>query len=129
MRKLSDFKPTDIGPKDIERCQWLLQSFLRPSDDGEYESYYVPVMAACAGVGQENCLMHWVHWVLRGHHGAKPENIRPFKWKGLGNHAGHTTLYRLAKEQDADWTKKLPSDLSFSLQQAQQLAIVRSIQS
>ena len=38
-----------------KRCQWLLQEFLRPSEDGEYEDYYVPVMAACAGVG-EYCL-------------------------------------------------------------------------
>ena len=28
-----------------------LSNFLRPSEDGEYESYYVPVMAACAGIG------------------------------------------------------------------------------
>ena len=109
----TDFQPTTATARDIQRCQWLLQNFLRPSDDGEYESYFVPLMAACAGVGGE-LWDHWVHWVRRGHHGHKPENTRPSKWKGLGNHAGHTTLYRLAKEQDADWTKRLPPELSFS---------------
>ena len=105
---------TAAGTQDVKRCSWLLTEFLRPSDDGEYESYYVPVLAACAGVGEE-VFDDWVTWVLKGHHGEKPENIKPFKWKGLGNHAGHTTLYRLAKQQDPDWTKKLPEHLRFSL--------------
>ena len=68
------------------------------SDDDEYESYYVPVMAACAGVGHV-LFDNWVEWVLRGHHGHKEENIRPFKWRGLGKYAGHTKLYSLAKKQ------------------------------
>ena len=108
-----DFQPTTASPKDVARCQWLLQHFLQPSDDGEYESYFVPIMAACAGVGGE-LWEHWVDWVRRGHHGNKPENTRPSKWRGLGHHAGHTTLYKLAKKQDADWTKHLPPELSFS---------------
>ena len=33
-------------------------------------------MAACAGVG-EALFDNWVNWVLRGHHGEKPENIAP----------------------------------------------------
>ena len=52
-------------------------------------------------------------WVLRGHHGDKPENIMPFKWKGLGNYSGPTTLYSLAKKQDPAWTSKLPHELRF----------------
>ena len=69
-------------------------------------------MAACAGVG-EIIFDDWVDWVLRGHHGEKPENILPFKWRGLGNFAGHTTLYGMAKRQDYAWTSKLPSNLAF----------------
>ena len=84
----------------------------RTSSDDEYESYYVPVMAACAGVGHV-LFDDWVDWVLRGHHGHKEENIRPFKWKGLGKYAGHTKLYSLAKKQDPNWTSKLPRDLRF----------------
>ena len=103
---------SDVTDQDIKRCQWLLTNFLRPSEDGEYESYYVPVMASCAGVG-EQLFDAWVDWVLKGHHGEKPENIQPFKWKGLGSFSGHTTLYSLAKKQDPNWTKKLPSDLAF----------------
>lgn len=107
-----DFQSADVTEIDIKRCQWLLQNFLRPSQDGEYESYYVPVMASCAGIG-EVVFDDWVDWVLRGHHGEKPDNIKPFKWKGLGSYSGHTTLYSLAKKQDPDWTNKLPTDLQF----------------
>ncbi len=106
------FDTADISKQDIERCKWILEHFLEPTDDGEYESRYVPVMAACAGVGGE-LFDSWVDWVLRGHHGHKEENIRPFKWKGLGNYAGHTTLYSLAKKQDPTWTQKLPTSLRF----------------
>ena len=109
---VSDFVHSDVTDIDIERCQWLLENFLRPSEDGEYESYYVPVLAACAGVGQ-SLFDSWVAWVLKGHHGEKRENILPFKWKGLGNYSGHTTLYAMAKKQDASWTSKLPSKLRF----------------
>ena len=107
-----DFAKSDVTDIDVKRCQWLLQHFLRPSEDGEYEEYYVPVLAACAGIG-EQVFDHWVTWVLKGHHGEKPENILPFKWRGLGNYSGPTTLYSLAKKQDANWTSSLPSELRF----------------
>ena len=107
-----NFVASDVTDIDIKRCQWLLESFLRPSEDGEYESYYVPVMAGCAGVG-EPLFDSWVEWVLKGHHGEKPDNIAPFKWRGLGSYTGHTTIYSLAKKQDPDWTRKLPSNLRF----------------
>ena len=108
----TNFTSSEVTDIDIRRCKWLLNEFLRPSEDGEYESYYVPVMAACAGVG-EPLFDTWVDWVLRGHHGEKQENTAAFKWRGLGSFSGHTTLYSLAKKQDADWTRKLPSDLRF----------------
>lgn len=108
----TDFIPSSCEEIDVKRCQWLLREFLRPSDDDEYESYYVPVMAACAGIGSV-IFDDWVEWVLRGHHGLKEENIRPFKWKGLGKYAGHTKLYSLAKQQDASWTSRLPASLRF----------------
>ena len=110
--EISNFTASDITQQDLDRCKWLLSNFLRPSEDGEYESYYVPVMAACAGIG-EAIFDDWVEWVLSGHHGEKPDNIAPFKWRGLGSYSGHTTLYSLAKKQDPDWTKKLPSNLRF----------------
>jgi predicted P-loop ATPase len=108
----AEFNSSDCEEIDIRRCKWLLQEFLRPSEDDEYESYYVPVMAACAGVGQV-LFDDWVDWVIRGHHGEKEENIRPFKWRGLGKYAGHTKLYSLAKKQDPNWTRQLPPDLRF----------------
>ena len=108
----TEFVHSDCEDIDVRRCQWLLREFLRPSDDDEYESYYVPVMAACAGVGGV-LFDDWVDWVIRGHHGHKEENIRAFKWKGLGKYAGHTKLYSLAKKQDPNWTSKLPRDMRF----------------
>ena len=109
----TDFIKSDVTDLDIKRSQWLLEHFLRPSDDGEYESYYVPVMAACAGIG-EAVFNSWTEWVLKGHHGSKPENLMPHKWRGLGQRSNHTTLYSLAKKQDPNWTRQLPSNLRFS---------------
>jgi predicted P-loop ATPase len=110
--EVSNFVRSDVTDIDIKRCIWLLENFLRTSDDGEYESYFVPVMAACAGVG-EPLFDAWVDWVSRGHHGEKQENMQPFKWRGLGNFAGHTTLYGMAKRQDYAWTSHLPENLRF----------------
>ena len=42
----TDFVATDCSDADVKRCRWLLQEFLRPSEDGEYEDYYLPVMTA-----------------------------------------------------------------------------------
>ena len=111
-RPACSFSAADISDIDIQRCQWLLTDFLRPSEDGEYESYYVPVMAACAGIGEVmfDC---WVEWVLKGHHGQKDENTKAFKWRGLGNYSGHTTIYSLAKKQNPHWTSCLPDHLRF----------------
>ena len=55
-------------------------------------------MAACAGVGGD-LFDNWVDWVLRGHHGEKDENTKPFKWRGLGKHSGPAKLYSLAKNK------------------------------
>ncbi len=108
----TNFVAADVTDLDIRRCQWLLRNFLTPSEDGEYEDRYVPVMAACAAMG-EPLFDDWVDWVLRGHHGEKRENIQPWKWKGLGNHSGPAKLYSLAKRQDSSWTSQLPPELRF----------------
>ena len=109
---VTDFVAAEVSDRDIKRCQWLLSNYLTPSEDGEYESYYVPVMAACAAMGQP-LFDSWVDWVLRGHHGEKPENILPFKWRGLGNYSGPAKLYSLAKKQCSNWTSQLPPELRF----------------
>lgn len=108
----TDFVASDVTNADIKRCQWLLRNFLIPSEDGEYETRYVPVMAACAAIGQP-VFDDWVDWVLRGHHGEKNENIQPFKWRGLGNHSGPAKLYSLAKKQSSSWSSQLPAELRF----------------
>ncbi len=108
----TDFVASDVTQADINRCKWLLRNFLTPSEDGEYETRYVPVMAACAAIGQP-VFDDWVDWVLRGHHGEKNENIQPFKWRGLGNHSGPAKLYSLAKRQSSNWSSQLPPELRF----------------
>ena len=108
----TDFVASDVTDMDVKRCQWLLANFLLPSEDGEYETRYVPVMAACAAIGQP-VFDDWVDWVLRGHHGEKRENIQPFKWRGLGNHSGPAKLYSLAKRQSSSWSSQLPAELRF----------------
>ena len=108
----TDFIASDVTDMDINRCRWLLRNFLTPSEDGEYETRYVPVMAACAAIGQP-LFDDWVDWVLRGHHGEKNENIQPFKWRGLGNHSGPAKLYSLAKRQNSNWSSQLPPELRF----------------
>lgn len=107
-----EFEKVDVQQIDIDRCRWLLKHAIAPSNDGEYEEVYVPVMAACASVGEE-IFNDWVDWVLRGHHGHKRENTQPFKWRGLGTRSGHTKLYAMAKAQDPEWTSRLPDDLKF----------------
>ena len=56
----SECDVTDIRCKSLPVVATIL---LRPSEDGEYEDYYVPVMAACAGMGQV-LFDDWVDWVL-----------------------------------------------------------------
>ena len=70
-------------------------------------------MAACAGVGRSSCLTIGLTWVLKAAITVRNLiTLRPFKWKGLGQYAGHTTLYSFAKKQDPNWTRELPDHLS-----------------
>ena len=114
-----EFIRSDITELDLKRCQWLLDHFIYVTEDGEYEdgntpnrSGYVQVLAACAGIG-EGIFDNWVDWVSRGHHGHKPGNMMPFKWKGIGKFGGHKRLYGIAKKQNANWRLELPNELKF----------------
>jgi hypothetical protein len=99
---------------DIQRCIWLLENFLRPSEEGEYNEYYVPVMFACASIG-DVIANAWITWVSKGHHGNKPENMDPrLKWRGSKRTFGPASIYKLAKQQDPTWARQLPFDLQFS---------------
>ena len=109
----------DITNLDIDRCIWLLEHFIEPSGDGEYNERYVPITAACAAIG--NAMVDaWIDWVSRGHHGEKRENMNPErKWRGLGDRSGPASIYAIAKRQDLDWKKYLPQHLWFGGQNAQ----------
>ena len=107
---------TDI---DIMRCRWLLDHFLDTSEDGEYNDIYLPVMFACAGIGDQvaDC---WSNWVMRGHHGSNPQNADPaYKWRSVQSRSGPASLYKLAKKQDPYWASKLPFELRFSTNRQQ----------
>lgn len=101
----------DITDIDIERARYVLRHLLRPSEDGEYNEYFVSVMMAAAGIGFA-VADAWVDWVARGHHGDKPDNLNPeLKWRGIDAGRGVAGLFRIAKEQDINWYKKLPAHL------------------
>ena len=104
---------SEITSEDKKRCKWLLAHFLRPSSDGEYVDYFTRVMAACASIGDE-VWDEWLIWVDKGHHGHKEANRQRSKWDGLGKSSHFKALYSLAKEQDLNWSKKLPKELQWS---------------
>lgn len=111
----------DITDKDIQRCIWLLYNFLPPSEDGEYNTVYIPVTAACAAMG-EGMVEAWIDWVARGHHGDNPSNMSPTrKWRGLGQRSGPASLYAMAKRLDSQWRKQLPQQLWFGGQNTQEI--------
>ena len=112
---------TDITNLDIDRCIWLLQNFIEPSGDGEYNERYIPITAACAAIGGAMVDV-WIDWVSRGHHGEKRENMNPErKWRGLGDRSGPASIYAIAKRQDLDWKKALPKHLWFGGQNSQRV--------
>lgn len=104
----------EITDLEIKRCIWLLDHFIEPSQDEEYNEIYVPVTAACAAIGSliENA---WMGWVSRGHHGDKPSNMDArLKWNGLGQNSGPASLFAIAKRQDPNWARALPQHLRFN---------------
>ncbi|EHA63798.1 hypothetical protein [Synechococcus sp. WH 8016] len=101
---------TDI---DIKRAIFVLENFLRPTEEGEYNSFYLPITAACASIGDQ-MVDAWRHWVSKGHHGSKPANLDPsLKWNGL-TCGGPATIFKHAKMQDNRWSSFLPEALSFN---------------
>ncbi len=113
--------PSDVTDTDIKRCIWLLYNFIPPSEDGDYNTVYIPVTAACAALGQP-MIEAWVDWVSRGHHGGKRSNMNPrLKWRGLGKRSGPSSLYAMAKRLDSQWRKLLPHDLWFGSANTQEI--------
>ena len=103
-----------ITDLDVRRCVWLLENFIAVTEDGEYNSHYLPVTAACAAIGSD-IEDAWVSWVAAGHHGTKQSNMdASLKWAGLGLQSGPSSLYAIAKRQDPQWARKLPAELRFN---------------
>ena len=114
---VSSLDEPDCSLKDLERCIWLLRQFLRPSEDGEFNEYYIHVTGACGriGAGIEDA---WVDWVDSGHHGLKQHNRDPNRLLSFEGGAGHLSLFSIAKEQDPQWQRRLPLHLAFSIEKA-----------
>ena len=114
---VSSLDEPDCSKKDLERCIWLLRHFLRPSEDQEFNEYYIHVTGACGriGAGIEDA---WVDWVSSGHHGQKQHNRDPKRLLSFEGGAGHLSLFSLAKEQDSQWQRRLPLHLAFSIEKA-----------
>ena len=108
------FDGGNVTPIDVRRCIWLLDHFLRPSEEGEYNSRYMPVTAACASIGDQ-IEDAWVRWVQRGHHGLKAQNYdKAKKWTNL-NRSSFKKLFAIAREQDPNYKYQLPPDLRFGV--------------
>ena len=96
---------------DIKRCQWILTEFLHGSEEGEYKTKYEKVLTACAQLGKEAMFEAWLAWVDKGWHGQWPECRSADKWNGLGKSSNpcYLSIYSLARQQDPNWTNKIPA--------------------
>ena len=69
-------------------------------------------MAACAGIGGD-VFDDWVEWVLKGHHGEKPENICHSSGVVLADTQDTRPCMALPKRQDRPGLRQLPDHLRF----------------
>ena len=103
---------TPADDLDIERARWGL-SQLRPSEDGEYNSFYWPLTKSCAHIGPA-VLDAWTDWVARGHHSAKPVNLdHNIKWSGVTCDGSVAKLFYYFNSEMPNWKQLLPEHLKF----------------
>ncbi|MEB3167646.1 MAG: AAA family ATPase [Synechococcaceae cyanobacterium] len=96
---------------DDERAEAVLLTLLRPSADGEYESYWQVVLNAAASSPSEAVHQAFMEWHGRGHHSKTQKGVaRRFAKAGRKSTVGK--LFKLAKEQHgAQWWRQLPQRL------------------
>jgi hypothetical protein len=102
---------------DNERAAWVLNHLLRPSSDGEFSSYWSPVLNAAAATGSDLVRDAFFCWHGKGHHSKTQKSVeKRFDKAGTkitpGQGAGQ--LQKLAKDQHgSDWWRQLPEHLWF----------------
>ena len=108
-----------ITPADdlsIAQAQWGLTQ-LRPSEDGEYESFYWPILKGCGHIGPV-IYDDLMQWALRGWHGS-PDNKKAQshldfnrKLQSVKCDGSVAKLFHYFKEFiGPDWKKGLPEHL------------------
>ena len=102
---------------DNERAAWALEQLLRPSSDGEFNSYWSSVLNAAAATGSELVREAFFCWHSKGHHSNTQKGVeKRFDKAGTkispGQGAGQ--LLKFAKEQHGEqWWKQMPEDLQY----------------
>ena len=101
----------DDDGRDEERAVYLLDHLLRPSEDGDFPTYWVAVFNACAASGSELVRQAFMDWHSRGHHSKTQKRIEK-RYDKAGGRSGLGKLFSLAKEQHgSDWWQLLPEEL------------------
>ena len=96
---------------DEQRAVYLLDCLLRPSDDGEFPTYWVAVFNACASSGSELVREAFMDWHSRGHHSKTQKRIEK-RYDKAGGRSGLGKLFALVKEQyGSSWRDQLPEEL------------------
>lgn len=103
---------------NIERAEWLLLHLLRPSADGEYDSYWQRVMNNAAALRSDRVWAAFLDWHQRGHHlrknsVRKVERGRAKSGINKTEQSAMATLMFFANEQNSNWKELLPDGLKF----------------
>jgi len=102
---------------DNERAARALEQLLRPSSDGEFNSYWSSVFNAAAATGSELVREAFFCWHSKGHHSKTQKGVeKRFDRAGTkispGQGAGQ--LLKFAKEQHGEqWWKQMPEELQY----------------
>jgi len=102
---------------DNERAAYCLLHLLQPSSDGEFTSYWSPVLNAAAATDSEQVRDAFFDWHHRGHHGKSQSAVeKRFDKAGTKISAGQGAgaILSFAKQQHgSDWWRQLPEHLWF----------------
>jgi DNA polymerase III delta prime subunit len=102
---------------DNERAAFCLLHLLQASSDGEFQSYWSPLLNAAAATGSDLVREAFLQWHYRGHHGKSQRGVeKRFSKAGTkitpGQGAGQ--ILSFAKQQHgSDWWRQLPEHLWF----------------
>jgi len=103
--------------RDNERAAYALQHLLQPSSDGEFNSYWSPVLNAAAATGSEQVREAFLDWHHRGHHSKSQKGVeKRFDKAGTKISAGQGAgqILSFAKQQHgSEWWRQLPEHLWF----------------